>query len=49
FTLGYWVADPEKGSLNLRSLINLEILRLLREHQIDIPYPQRVVHQRASA
>ena len=48
FTLGYWQADPENGQLNLRSKINLEILKALREHQIDIPYPQRVVHTRMS-
>ena len=47
FRLGYWIGDPQNGSDNLRSLINLEILRLLREHQIEIPYPQRVIHQRA--
>jgi len=47
FRLGYWIADPENGSDNLRSLINLDILRLLREHQIEIPFPQRVIHQRA--
>ena len=47
FRLGYWMGDPENGSDNLRSLINLEILRLLREHRIEIPYPQRVIHQRA--
>jgi small-conductance mechanosensitive channel len=46
FRLGYWIGDPENGSDNLRSLINLEILRLLREHRIEIPYPQRVVHSR---
>ncbi len=44
FTVGYWQADPENGQLNLRSLINLEILKSLREHHIKIPYPQRVVH-----
>jgi small-conductance mechanosensitive channel len=44
FTLGYWIADPENGQLNLRSLINQAIVRALREHHIDIPYPQRVVH-----
>lgn len=48
FRLGYWIADPENGSDNLRSLINLEILRLFREHRIDIPYPQRVIHQRSA-
>jgi len=47
FTVGYWIVDPENGSLNLKSLINLDILRSLRENQIDIPYPQRVVHTRA--
>jgi small-conductance mechanosensitive channel len=47
FRLGYWIGDPENGSDNLRSLVNLEILRLLREHKVEIPYPQRVVHQRA--
>ncbi|MDD2808567.1 mechanosensitive ion channel domain-containing protein [Rhodoferax sp.] len=44
FRLGYWIGDPHNGSDNLRSAINLEILRLLRAHQIDIPYPQRVIH-----
>jgi small-conductance mechanosensitive channel len=47
FTVGYWIADPENGSLNLKSLINLDILRALRDNQIEIPYPQRVVHTRA--
>ena len=48
FTVGYWIADPENGQLNLRSLINLEILRALREHRIDISYPQRVLHVTAA-
>jgi small-conductance mechanosensitive channel len=45
FTLGYWMVDPENGQLNLRSQINLAILAALRAHNIQIPYPQRVVHQ----
>lgn len=44
FTLGYWIADPENGQLNLRSLINRAILQSLREQGIEIPYPQRVLH-----
>lgn len=44
FTLGYWMSDPENGQLNLRSDINLAILAAMREHGIEIPYPQRVVH-----
>lgn len=47
FKVGYWICDPENGSDNLKSLINLDILRSLREHKIEIPYPQRVVHTRS--
>ena len=47
FTLNYWMTDPENGQQNLRSLINLAILKSLRTHQIEIPYPQRVVHHPA--
>ena len=43
FTVGYWIADPESGTLGLRSDINLAILRALRAHGIEIPFPQRVV------
>ncbi len=46
FTVGYWINDLENGQGNLRSDINLAILRALRTHGIDIPYPQRVVHTR---
>jgi small-conductance mechanosensitive channel len=46
FTVGYWIRDPENGQGNLKSDINLAILAALRAHQINIPYPQRVVHQR---
>lgn len=49
FTLNYWMADPENGQQNLRSRINLAILEALRAHNIDIPYPQRVVHTRVTA
>ena len=46
FTLGYWISDAENGQLNLRSLVNRAILRSLREHGIEIPYPQRVLHMK---
>lgn len=49
FTLGYWIADPENGQLNLRSDINLAVLAALRMHGIEIPYPQRVVHMRPTS
>ena len=49
FTVGYWMAEPEAGQLGLRSEINLAILQALRASAIEIPYPQRVLHQVAPA
>ena len=46
FTLLFWIEDPAAGQLNVRSDVNLMVLRGLREAGIDIPYPQRVVHVR---
>ncbi|MCX7240816.1 MAG: mechanosensitive ion channel [Burkholderiales bacterium] len=46
FTVGYWMQDIENGLLNLRSDINCAILAALRSHGIEIPFPQRVLHQR---
>ena len=45
FTVGYWMSEPEAGQIGLRSEINLAILAALRANHIDIPFPQRVVHQ----
>ncbi|MEJ7930843.1 mechanosensitive ion channel domain-containing protein [Ramlibacter sp. AN1015] len=44
FQLLYWIADPANGQLNVRSEVNLAVLRGLRAAGIEIPYPQRVVH-----
>lgn len=43
FTVNYWMTDPENGQQNLRSRINLAVLKALRDHGIEIPFPQRVV------
>ncbi len=48
FTLGYWIADPQNGQLNVRSAVNLAVLQALRARNIEIPYPQRVVHMRGA-
>jgi len=48
FVLTYWIADPHKGQMNVRSDINLAILKAFREAGIEIPYPQRVLHVKAS-
>ncbi len=44
-TVGFWIADPENGQSNVRSQVNLAILRTLDEARVEIPFPQRVVRQ----
>jgi small-conductance mechanosensitive channel len=44
FQLLFWIEDPANGQLNVRSEVNLRILKGLREAGIEIPYAQRVVH-----
>lgn len=41
--LGFWIADPEEGSLALKSDIQLAIWRAFQEADIVIPFPQREV------
>ncbi len=43
-TLGFWIADPENGQGNVRSDVNLAVLRLLNGLGVEIPFPQRVMH-----
>jgi small-conductance mechanosensitive channel len=45
-TINFWIGDPENGSGNVRSAVNLRVLRTLNQLGIEIPYPQRVVHNR---
>ena len=49
FTVNYWINDPENGQQNLRSDINLAILKSLRARGVEIPYPQRMVHAAPTA
>jgi small-conductance mechanosensitive channel len=41
--LGFWVADPEEGTGNVRSEINLAIWKSFSQNGIEIPFPQREV------
>jgi small-conductance mechanosensitive channel len=41
--LGVWINDPHVGQLNLRSALNLAILREFAANGIAIPFPQREV------
>ncbi|RYF35997.1 MAG: mechanosensitive ion channel, partial [Comamonadaceae bacterium] len=49
FSLLFWISDPANGQLNVRSEINLRILKGLQQAGIEIPYPQRVVHLKTVA
>ena len=44
-TVAFWIGDPENGQTNVRSDVNLAILRLLNEARVEIPFPQRVLRQ----
>jgi small-conductance mechanosensitive channel len=44
-TLAFWISDPNNGQGNVRSAVNLAILRTLNEAGVEIPFPQRVVRQ----
>jgi small-conductance mechanosensitive channel len=49
FSLFFWIDDPVNGQLNVKSEVNLGVLRGLQEAGIEIPFPQRVVHVTSSA
>jgi small-conductance mechanosensitive channel len=41
--VAFWIADPERGDGNVRSDVNLAVLRTLTAQGVEIPFPQRVV------
>jgi len=44
-TIVFWIGDMENGQGNVRSDVNLAVLRCLNQLQVEIPFPQRVIHQ----
>ena len=44
-TVVFWIADADKGTGNVRSQVNLAILRLFDEVGVEIPFPQRVLRR----
>lgn len=40
-----WISDPEESEFNLRSDLNWAIWTLFKRENIEIPFPQRVLHQ----
>ena len=41
--LGFWITDPQEGTQQLRSDINLAIWKSFKAAGIEIPYPQREI------
>lgn len=42
--LRIWISDPENGISNVRSAVRVSIWDTFKEHDIEIPFPQRDVH-----
>lgn len=47
--LRIWIEDPENGTANVTSDINLAFWKCFKQHNITIPFPQRDVHIQDSA
>ena len=47
-SIHFWIRDPENGQGNVRSDVNLAVLDLLNAEDIEIPFPQQVVHNRGT-
>jgi small-conductance mechanosensitive channel len=41
--LGVWLPDQDQGTADVRSDLNVAILKEFRAHGIEIPFPQREV------
>jgi len=41
--VGFWIRDPEEGTLGVRSAISRMLLQRFKDEAIEIPFPQRDV------
>ncbi len=48
-TVAFWIGDPELGQGNVRSDVNLAVLRCLNAASVEIPFPQRVLRHLSTA
>jgi small-conductance mechanosensitive channel len=42
--VGFWIRDPEEGTLAVRSAIARQLLQRFKDEKIEIPFPQRDIH-----
>lgn len=47
FEIRAWINDPHKGVGNVRGDIMMRVWDLLKEHGVEIPFPQRDLHLRS--
>ena len=47
--LRFWISDPINGVSNVKSEVLLNVWDTLKEHNIEIPFPQRDLHIRSSS
>lgn len=46
FAFRFWIRDPAEGLANIKSDVLFAIWDILKANNIEIPFPQRVVHMR---
>ncbi len=49
YTLRFWIKDAEGGISNVKGEVLLSLWDALKDNNIEIPYPQRVVHMAPAA
>ncbi len=48
FEIRFWIQDPEEGLANIRSDVFKRVWQLFKEHDIEIPFPQRDLNLRSN-
>ena len=48
FEIRFWILDPEEGLSNIRSDVLMRVWKLFKEHDIEIPFPQRDINLRGN-
>ena len=48
FEIRFWIDDPEEGMGNVRSDVFKRVWSLFKEHEIEIPFPQRDINLRTN-
>ncbi|TIX51395.1 mechanosensitive ion channel family protein [Alteraurantiacibacter aquimixticola] len=49
FDIRFWILDPEEGLSNIRSDVLMRVWHLFKEHDVEIPFPQRDLNLRDNA